>query len=68
MLRKMFSDKRVYERCGLDVRESVRQARSNHVVNDKRHEFFESLHQFLDENGLMNPISRMLWRRSGFLA
>lgn len=68
VLRKLFSDKRVYERCGLDAREAMRQARSNDVVNSKRHEFFESLHQFLDENGLMNPISRMLWRRSGFLA
>lgn len=67
VLRKLFCDARVYERCGLDVGEAMRQAKANDVVNSKRHEFFTSLHAFLEENGLMNPASRVLWRHAGFL-
>ncbi|MGB5795250.1 MAG: diiron oxygenase [Mycolicibacter algericus] len=67
VLRRLMYDRRVYERCGLDAREAMRQARANEKVNARRREAFESLYNFLQENGLMNPVSRMLWRRFGFL-
>lgn len=68
ILRHLFQDAEVYRRCGLNPREAMRQARANERVNGPRRESFESLHAFLDEVGLINPVSRLLWRRFGFLA
>lgn len=65
--RRLTYDKLVYERCGLDVAEAMRQARANEQVNARRREAFEGLYHFLDENGLLNPVSRFMWRRFGFL-
>lgn len=67
ILRRLTYDKLVYERCGLDVAEAMRQARANEQVNARRREAFEGLYHFLDENGLLNPVSRFMWRRFGFL-
>ena len=67
VLRRLFYDKEVYRRCGLDVRAAMRQARANEQVGARRREAFEGLHNFLQENGLLNPVSRFLWRRFGFL-
>jgi hypothetical protein len=67
VLRRLTYDKKVYERCGLDVREAMRQARANEEVNARRREAFEDLYRFLDENGLINAVSRFCWRRFGFL-
>ncbi|MFE6860954.1 diiron oxygenase [Nocardia sp. NPDC057668] len=67
VLRRLMYDRRVYERCGLDSAEAMRQARANEPVNARRREAFEGLYRFLCENGLMNPVSRLLWRRFGFL-
>jgi hypothetical protein len=67
ILRRLSYDKRVYERCGLDAVEAMRQAKQNEQVNSRRREAFESLHDFLEENGLLNSVSRFVWRRFGFL-
>jgi hypothetical protein len=67
ILAHLFQDKEVYRRCGLDPNEAMRQAKANELVNAPRRESFESLHAFLDEVGLINPVSRFLWRRFGFL-
>jgi hypothetical protein len=67
VLRRLTYDKKVYARCGLDVNEAMRQARANEQVNARRREAFESLYHFLDENGLLNAVSRFPWRRFGFL-
>jgi hypothetical protein len=67
ILRRLYYDKEVYRRCGLPVREAMRQARNNEQVRARRRESFEGLHGFLTENGLLNPISRLMWRSHGFL-
>jgi hypothetical protein len=67
ILRRLFYDRRVYARCGLDVREAMHQARNNEQVNARRRESFDGLRAFLEQNGLLNPVSRMMWRRCGFL-
>ncbi|MGV0737788.1 diiron oxygenase [Mycobacterium syngnathidarum] len=67
ILRRLTYDKRVYERCGLDVKEAIRQARANEAVNARKREGFESYYRFMNDNGLINPVSRYLWKRFGFL-
>ena len=67
ILQRLFYDKRVYERCGLDANEAMRQARANEEVSARRRAAFENLYQFLEENGLTNPISRLSWKYFGFL-
>lgn len=68
VLRQMFINRDVYRRCGLPVGEAVRQAKANERVAAQRRQSFESLHTFLVENGLCNPVSTMMWRAAGFLA
>ncbi|MFE3445314.1 diiron oxygenase [Nocardia sp. NPDC059180] len=68
ILDKMFMDKRVYERCGLPVREAVRQAKANEFSQARRRAAFADFHEFLEDNNLLNLVSRTLWRRYGFLA
>ncbi|MBJ8346918.1 diiron oxygenase [Antrihabitans sp. YC2-6] len=68
ILRRMMYDGEVYVRCGLDKGEAMRQARANEQVNAVRRDSFVGVYDFLSENGLMNPISRTLWRAFGFLA
>ncbi|MFX0578908.1 AurF N-oxygenase family protein [Nocardia nepalensis] len=66
VIRGMFVNRHVYKRVGLNQWVALRQARNNELVNARRRESFESLYNFLDDEGLMNPVSRLLWRISGF--
>ncbi|OXR39773.1 hypothetical protein B7C42_08158 [Nocardia cerradoensis] len=68
ILDRMFMDKRAYERCGLPVAEAVRQARANEFNRIRRRAAFADFHAFLEDNELLNPVSRFMWRRYGFLA
>jgi hypothetical protein len=65
--RFLFTNKVQYRRVGLDAREARRVAR----MSPHRHETqvigFAPLAAFLEEVGLMGPIARRMWRRSGFL-
>ncbi|WP_375488401.1 diiron oxygenase [uncultured Mycobacterium sp.] len=65
--RYLFSNPIPYARAGLDVRE----ARRSVLTSAHRHEVqvsgFAPLASFLTEVGLMGPIARRQWRRSGFL-
>jgi hypothetical protein len=65
--RYLFSNPIPYARAGLDVRE----ARRTVLTSSHRHEVqvsgFAPLAAFLTEVGLMGPIARRQWRRSGFL-
>lgn len=67
VIRRLMYDKEVYRRCGLDVREAMRQAKANQQVNAIRQESFRGLYQFFEEHGLMSRISRRMWRYYGFL-
>jgi hypothetical protein len=67
VIRRLMYDKEVYRRCGLDSREAMRQANSNQLVGTLRRESFRGLYEFMDDAGLMSPISRFMWRRYGFL-
>lgn len=68
VMRRMFYNRDVYARCGLDVNEAMAQARANEAVNARRRAAFAPLAAFLEEDGLMNPVSRWAWRKFGFLA
>lgn len=68
ILNKMFRDKRAYQRAGLPVREAMRQARANEHAITQRRAAFADFRGFLENNGLLNPVSRFMWRRFGFLA
>ncbi|MFE3171216.1 diiron oxygenase [Amycolatopsis sp. NPDC059090] len=68
ILDKMFNDKRAYERCGLPVREAVRQAKANEYNRAGRRAAFADFREFLEDNNLLNVVSRAAWRRYGFLA
>ncbi|HZU50085.1 MAG TPA: diiron oxygenase [Mycobacterium sp.] len=65
--RYLFSNPVPYARAGLNVRE----ARRTVLTSPHRHEVqvsgFAPLAAFLTEVGLMGPIARRQWRRSGFL-
>ncbi|MDV6012883.1 diiron oxygenase [Haloechinothrix sp. LS1_15] len=63
----LFTNRRMYERAGLDGKEAKRQARNNpHFLEATRYGF-ASLGRFLDEVGMMQPVSRAMWRHWGFL-
>lgn len=66
VVRQMFINRRVYKRVGLNQWAAMRQATTNELVNARRRESGEGLYQFLDELGLMNMVSRTVWRASGF--
>lgn len=67
VLRRMFYDKEVYRRCGLPVREAMREARNNKQITTLRQEAFHGLYLFLADRGLMSRFSEIFWRRCGFL-
>ena len=67
VIRRLMYDKEVYRRCGMDVKEAMRQARSNQQVGAIRQESFRSLYEFMEDNGLMSRVSRRFWRHYGFL-
>ncbi|WP_111509908.1 AurF N-oxygenase family protein [Mycobacterium kyogaense] len=67
VLRRIMYNKDVYRRAGLDPEEAMRQARANEPVNASRREAFAPLYHFLVDNGLMGWVSRLMWRKQGFL-
>jgi hypothetical protein len=65
--RHLFTNKVQYRRVGLDAREARRIARRSPHRHEVQVSGFAPLAAFLDEVGLMGPIARRMWRRSGFL-
>jgi hypothetical protein len=65
--RYLFTNPVPYRRAGLDPAQARRIARTSPHRRDVQVMGFAPLAAFLDEVGLMGPIARRLWRRSGFL-
>jgi hypothetical protein len=63
----LFTNRVQYRRAGLDDRAARRMARKSPHRRDTQILGFAPLAAFLDEVGLMGPIARRMWRRSGFL-
>jgi len=65
--RFLFTNKVQYRRVGLDARAARRMARRSPHRRETQIMGFAPLAAFLEEVGLMGPIARRMWRRSGFL-
>jgi hypothetical protein len=65
--RFLFTNKVQYSRVGLDARAARKMARSSAHRHETQIAGFAPLAAFLDEVGLLGPIARRVWRRSGFL-
>ena len=65
--RYLFTNKVQYRRVGLDARQARRMARRSPHRRETQILGFAPLAAFLEEVGLMGPIARRMWRRSGFL-
>jgi hypothetical protein len=65
--RFLFTNKVQYRRVGLDARQARRMARRSPRRYETQVIGFAPLAAFLEEVGLMGPIARRMWRRSGFL-
>lgn len=65
--RMLFTLPIYYNRAGLNGARMRRVARSNPHFLLKCRESFQPLASFLDDVGLMGPLSRLMWRRAGFL-
>jgi hypothetical protein len=65
--RYLFTNRAVYRRAGLDGVQARLQARSNPHFHETMRTGFAPLAAFLEEIGLMNRISRRMWKRSSFL-
>jgi hypothetical protein len=65
--RHLFSNRVQYRRVGLDARAARRMARNSAHRQETQILGFAPLAAFLEEVGLMGPIARRMWRRSGFL-
>lgn len=65
--RHLFTNRVQYARVGLDAREARRIARSSPHRREVQALGFAPLAAFLTEVGLMGPIARRVWTRSGFL-
>ncbi|MGV0793686.1 AurF N-oxygenase family protein [Mycolicibacterium sp. XJ1819] len=65
--RFLFTNKVQYSRVGLDGRAARRVARNSAHRRETQILGFAPLAAFLEEVGLMGPIARRMWRRSGFL-
>jgi P-aminobenzoate N-oxygenase AurF len=65
--RYLFSNPVPYRRTGLDGRKARRIARNSPHRREVQEAGFAPLAAFLEEVGLMGPIARRMWRRSGFL-
>lgn len=65
--RYLFTNRAVYRRAGLDGRQARRQARANPHFHEITRAGFAPLAAFLADIGLMNPISRRMWKRCNFL-
>lgn len=65
--RHLFTNRVQYARVGLDAREARRIARTSPHRHEVQVLGFAPLAAFLGEVGLMGPIARRVWKRSGFL-
>ena len=65
--RYLFTNRVPYVRVGLDPDRARRLARTSQHRHEVQVAGFASLAAFLEEVGLMGPIARRLWRRTGFL-
>ena len=65
--RYLFTNKVPYHRVGLDARRAQRIARTSPHRHEVQVAGFAPLAAFLEEVGLMGPIARRMWRRTGFL-
>lgn len=65
--RFLFTNKVQYRRVGLDARAARKIARASAHRHETQIAGFAPLAAFLEEVGLMGPIARRLWRRTGFL-
>lgn len=65
--RFLFTNKVQYRRVGLDARAARLMARNSPQRIETQVAGFAPLAAFLEEVGLLGPIARRLWRRSGFL-
>ena len=65
--RYLFTNKVPYYRVGLDARQAQHIARTSRHRHEVQVTGFAPLAAFLEEVGLMGPIARRLWRRTGFL-
>ena len=65
--RYLFTNKVPYHRVGLDAVRAQRIARTSPHRHAVQVEGFAPLAAFLEEVGLMGPIARRMWRRTGFL-
>jgi P-aminobenzoate N-oxygenase AurF len=65
--RHLFSNRVQYRRVGLDAHAARRMARNSPHRQETQILGFAPLAAFLEEVGLMGPIARRMWRRSGFL-
>jgi hypothetical protein len=65
--RHLFTNRVPYRRAGLDPRVARRVARGSPTRREVQVIGFAPLAAFLEEVGLMGPIARRMWRRSGFL-
>lgn len=63
----LFTNKVQYRRAGLDAPAARRMARRSPHRHQVQIAGFAPLASFLEEVGLMGPIARRMWRRSGFL-
>ena len=65
--RYLFTNPVPYRRCGIDARQARRIARCSPHRREVQVVGFAPLAAFLEEVGLMGPIARRLWKRTGFL-
>ena len=65
--RYLFSNPVPYRRVGLDAREAKRMVRRSPHRHEVQIGGFAPLAAFLTDVGLMGPVSRRMWRRTGFL-
>lgn len=63
----MFTNRHMYVRAGLNAREAKRQAVANPQFRRARETGAAGLAAFLDDIGLMGPLTKASWRRWGFL-
>lgn len=68
MFQYLLTNKKMYEAVGLPGRETARVARKNIEFQQITQRGFAPLYEFLEEIGLMGPVSRWMWRRSNFVS
>lgn len=67
LYRAMFTSRQIYANAGLDPRRAQREARRNRAFRASNVDGFASLAAFLQDQRLLGPVGRLLWRRAGYL-